>query len=158
MRACRCSNKTVQKKPSVNIQYMTQVGVWSTLLLYWWRDTMPRLQCIYTYIYILLKEKAFCVSIQLKKNIHTVLNLILPCFKSMTQVKVNLSSTLFLLLLLLLRLIFHYVHTWKKLLVVNHKMNRTSTCHTHCRMTSIMFKFRQTYSRLNEQANCKCML
>lgn len=43
-------------------------------------------------------------------------------------------------------------------LAISQKVNRTSTCRTHCRMTSIMFKFRQTYSRLNEQANCKCML
>jgi hypothetical protein len=41
----------------------------------------------------------------------------------------------------------------KKLLVVGHKMNRTSTCRSHCRMTSIMFKFRQTDGQKKEGMN-----
>lgn len=127
--------------------YMTQVRVWSTLLLlYWWRDNMPRLQSIYSYIYIsIIKRKNYSMCLSgLKKTYLLKLDLILFSIV-MTQVKVNLSSTLFLFLLVL---IFHYVHTWKKLLVVvSHNMNRTSTCRSHCRMTSIMFKFRQTDSR-----------
>ena len=110
---------------------------------------------VFVYRRILLKEwrrrrrkKSSPCRSSLKK--HTFLNLIILCFNSMTQVKVNLRSTT---LPSHISLCPHLNRAKKKWLVVRQQVNRTSTCRTHCRMTSIMFKFRQTDRQTRRKKN-----
>lgn len=95
--------------------------------------------CIY--IYLLLKEKAFYVSIRLKKTYLLKLDLILFRIYDASESQFKFDS---ISILTPTPTHISLCPHLKKLLVVSHKMNRTSTCRSHCRMTSIMFKFRQT--------------
>jgi hypothetical protein len=120
----------------------------STSLMTWHYASIT----IYLYIYILLKEKAFCVSIRLKKTYLLKLDLTLFQIYDASESQFKFDSTPTTHISLCPHL--------KKLLVVSHKMNRTSTCRSHRRMTSIMFKFRQTDRQKKREwtTNCKCML
>jgi hypothetical protein len=105
----------------------------STILMTWHYTSI---YTVFIYIYILLKEKAFCVSIRLKKTYLLKLDLTLFQIYDASESQFKFDSTPTTHISLCPHL--------KKLLVVSHKMNRTSTCRSHRRMTSIMFKFRQT--------------
>ena len=110
------------------------------------------------------------------KNTYLWFNLIFVCFKFVMQEKLSLVQRWRRQWRRLL--IFHYVHTWKKRLVVSQKMNETSSRRRRRRMTSIMFKFtstdiareketdreserergrRQTERKKEWTANCECM-